>query len=187
MGCTLMALYAIQYMTVSMRRRDFTLAVPALVLGLAVTPGQAAENMHVPEDSAAFAQLIRIIDQTGTIIPGQGFKSIKLGESFEQLIRKWGAPRKTDGKNTLTYLLDRNTLIHFSGKKYIESILVQGQISSLARVNNGIRFGMSQAQVLNRFTQAPDKHKAELIRYRSAGIEFYFKAGVLIGIKVFES
>ena len=156
------------------------------MLGLTVLPGQAADNRHIPEDSAAFVQLIKIIDQTGTIIPGQGFKSIKLGDSFEKLIRTWGKPRKTDGKNTLTYLLDRNTLIHFSGKKFVEEILVQGSISSLARVNNGIRFGMSREQVLSRFTQAPDKNKAELIRYRAAGIEFYFKAGALIGVKVFK-
>ena len=144
----------------------------------------AAENPRSADTSAAFAQLVQIIDQTGTIIPGVGFKSIGLGDSLGDLVSKWGPPKKTDGKNTLTYLLDRHTLIHFSGKDFIETIVVQGQVASLARVNNGIRFGMNQTQVLSRYNQAPDKHKAELIRY--PGIEFHFKEDILIAIKVFK-
>ncbi len=168
------------------RRRQLLAGIPALLLGRFTSPAFAAEITSSQERDAVITRLLEIIDQVGIIIPGEGFKSIKLGDPFEKLVRLWGKPKSVNRKGTVSYLLSHKTVIHFSGKKSIETIVVVGKAGSLAHVNNGVVFGMTQGQVLAQFSATPDKHKRDLIRYKDLGIELGFKSGTLAEIAVFK-
>ena len=136
----------------TMRRRQLLVALPALLLpSLAAAQQQADNDPNRPDGEEFLSRLLLVIDQAGIIIPGRGFKSIAIGDSAEQLLELWGKPAKINRKNeVLTYLLQQNTLIHFKlDDGLIESIVVMGQPGSLAKVNNGVIFGMSQEQVLS--------------------------------------
>lgn len=155
------------------------------MLGLATSPAISAENQAPLDGKVVLSRLLEIIDQVAIILPGEGFKSIKLQDPIEKLIRLWGKPRNISRKGTLSYLLSHNTVIHFSGKKYIEKIVVQGKGGSFSHVNNGVVFGMTQGQALAQFSTLPDTHTPTVIRYQSLGIELGFKSGVLAEIGVF--
>ncbi len=168
------------------QRRQLLAAIPALLLGHFASPTFAAEITPSQDRDAIIIRLLEIIDQVGIIIPGKGFKSIKLGDPFEKLIRLWGKPKSVNRKGTISYLLSHKTVIHFSGKKSIETIVVVGKAGSLAHVNNGVVFGMTPGQVLAQFGATPDKHKPDLIRYKDLGIELGFKSGALAEIAIFK-
>lgn len=168
-----------------MKRRHFILTIPAILFGLTATPVLAAGEPAQSDAESVLPYLLKIIDKAGTIIPGVGFKSIKLGDPLAKLVQRWGPPKSTGPKGALNYLLDANTLIHFLGDKRIETIVVRGNPGSFARVNNGIRFGMTPDLVIAQYNIRPDKHNKEMIRYRKLGIEYWFKAGILAEIKVY--
>ena len=151
---------------------------------LPTTPPDAQKAPSNEEQ--AIINLLKIIDQVGVILPGAGFKSFKLGQTREQLVKLWGNPQQATRK-VLQYQLDRNTVIQFHGKKIIESIAVIGQFGSVARVENGIVFGMTPAQVIEFFDVEPDKKNKTTLRYKNLGIEFFFKNQTLIKIVVFEA
>lgn len=167
-------------------RRQFIAAVPALLLGLGATPAFAAGNTSARDHEVILTHILEVIDLVGVIIPGEGFKSIKLGDPFEKLIRLWGQPKSVNRKGTLSYLLSQKTVIHFQGNKGIETIVVIGKPGSLAHVNNGVVFGMTQGQVLAQFSATPDKHTRKVIRYKRLGIELGFPSGTLAEIAIFK-
>jgi hypothetical protein len=173
-----------------MPRRAYPSTLAPLLLGLSLSLGSAslAANGHQTSlDSAVlFSRILEIIDKAGTIIPGEGFKSIKIGDPFKKLITLWGPPRNIDKEGTVSYLLSPKTVIHFTGKKNIKTIIVRGKPGSLARVNNGIMFGMSPDQAAARFKTAPDKVTQSGLRYKKIGIELTFGAGILKEIKVYK-
>lgn len=166
----------------------------ALFVGLpaqAQTPAQnsatkAAGLMGTPQSSGEkyLLRMLKVIDQVGVILPGEGFKSIKLGDSREQLLARWGKPEQAKRKG-VQYLLDPTTRVQFIGRKKIESILVFGRTGSLVRVNNGVAFGMSAEQVLEMFDTPPDKHTNTRLRYKKLGIELFFEQQMLYKIAVF--
>ena len=82
-------------------------------------------------------------------------------------------------------MLSHKTVIHFAGKKNIVTIVVVGKAGSLAHVNNGVVFGMTQGQVLAQFSATPDKHTRKVIRYKNLGIELGFPSGTLAEIAIF--
>lgn len=171
-----------------MLRRTLLLALPIL---LASSP--AASQSRQDKQSASnegqllLSRLLDIIDQAGIIIPGQGFKSIRIGDPASRLVELWGPPPQVNSrKEVLSYRLRQLTQIHFKlDDGLIESIVVMGQPGSLAKINNGVVFGMSQEQVLNQFELAPDKRTASLIRYNELGIELGFPRGRLAEILVY--
>jgi len=132
----------------------------------------------------AVITLLKMLDQVGVIIPGKGFKSFQLGQTREQLIKLWGKPQQSTRK-ILQYQLDTRTVIQFHGKKIIESIAIIGQFGSMARVNNGIGFGMTPGQVMEFFDSPPDKKNDEIVRYKRLGIEFLFENQALRKVIVF--
>ena len=132
----------------------------------------------------AVITLLKKLDQVGVIIPGKGFKSFQLGQTREQLISLWGKPQQATRK-ILQYQLDTRTVIQFHGKKIIESIAIIGQSGSMARVNNGIGFGMTPGQVMEFFDSPPDKQNDKIVRYKRLGIEFLFESQALRKIVVF--
>ena len=73
-----------------MQRRYFTLTLSALMLGLATSPTISAENQAPLDGKVVLSRLLDIIDQVGIILPGEGFKSIKLQDPIEKLIRLLG-------------------------------------------------------------------------------------------------
>lgn len=142
-------------------------------------------NQALPSDEEqAVIKLLKIIDQVGVIIPGIGFKSFQLGQTREQLIKLWGKPQQATRK-ILQYQMDTRTVIQFHGKKAIESIAIIGQYGSMARVENGIVFGMTPGQVMEFFDKKPDRKNDEKVRYKNLGIEFYFTNQALAKIVVF--
>ena len=89
--------------------------------GLITSLASAADKQTIPAPEVIFYRLLKIIDQAGTIIPGEGFKSVKLGDPIEKLIRLWGQPKIIDRDGTHIYLLSRKTVIHFLGETHIEN------------------------------------------------------------------
>jgi len=146
----------------------------------------AASGFGTPQSSGEkyLLRMLKVIDQIGVILPGQGFKSIKLGDTREKLISRWGKPEQANRKG-LQYQLDPKTSVQFIGKKRIDTILVFGRSGSLARINNGVVFGMSPAQVLETFNAIPDKRSDTRIRYKKLGIELFFEQLALYKIAVF--
>jgi len=170
---------------VSKWQRRQAIAMLCLCLaGLSPSPAYSAGVSPSKENDVILVHLLGIIDQLG-IIPGEGFKSIKLGDSYEKLVQLWGQPKAINKKGTVSYLLSAKTTIHFSGKKNIENIVVIGKPGSLARINNGVVFGMPQGQVIAQFDARPDKQTPERIRYKTRGIELGFKSGTLTEISIF--
>lgn len=150
-----------------------------------IPKAKAATTLQLPSDEEqAVIKLIKILDQVGVIIPGTGFKSFQLGQTREQLIKLWGKPQQATRK-ILQYQLDAKTVIQFQGKKSIETIAVIGQYGSMARVDNGVVFGMSPGQVMEFFDTTPDRKNDKKMRYKNLGIEFYFKNQALAQIVVF--
>jgi hypothetical protein len=170
-------------------RRLFLTMMSSSLLGLMGLPALSAENQSEQEKQAILLHILEIIDQVGIIIPGKGFKSIKLGDPVEKLIQLWGQPKIINRNGTLSYQLSTKTVIHFLIKKNrIGSIAMVGKPGSLARINNGVRFGMTQEQVLAQFSTTappPDKHKPDLIRYKALGIELGFSSNQLTEIAIF--
>lgn len=161
----------------------------SLGLNLASMPGNAQQVM--PGETAptnrgeVINRVLQVLDQVGTIIPGKGFNSIGLGASPEQLVTLWGPPGDINPKGILTYQLDELTTIAFYGKKAIDKIIVIGSTGSFARVDNGVIFGMTPSQVVERFTIKPDKATNDLLRYDDAGIQLSFENLSLIEIEIF--
>ena len=166
--------------------------LPAVVAAQAQTQTQegipkakATTTQQLPSDGEqAVIKLILILDQVGVIIPGTGFKSFQLGQTREQLIKLWGKPQQATRK-ILQYQLDPKTVIQFHGKKAIETIAVIGQYGSMARVDNGVVFGMTPGQVMEFFDTTPDRRNDNKVRYKNLGIEFYFENQALVKIVVF--
>ena len=159
----------------------------SLLLGLSAPSAPGAVTKPELEKQAIIVHLLEIIDKIGIIIPGEGFKSMKLGEPVEKLIKRWGRPKSINPKGTLSYLLSHKTTIHFLVKKdHIDTIVVNGRIGSLAHVNNGVVFGMTQEQVLAQFRLTPNKIKQNLIRYKAQGIELGFDSNRLTEIAIFK-
>jgi len=168
-------------------RRQFLTQFSSSLLGLASLSALSAEISPEEKRQAILIRILQIIELAGIITPGEGFKSIKLGDSAEKLIRLWGQPKSANRKGTLSYLLSHKTIIHFLIKKgRIDTIAVLGKPGSLAHVNNGVVFGMTQSQVLAQFSATPDKQKQNLIRYKALGIELGFASGRLAEIAIFE-
>jgi len=167
--------------------RYLTLA-PLLLALFAGIPAQAQTPgfNSAPQSSGEkyLLRMLKVIDQIGVIIPGQGFKSVKLGDTREQLTTRWGKPEQANRKG-VQYQLDPKTSVQFFGKNVIKSISVFGRSGSLARIDNGIVFGMSPAQVLETFNATPDKRSNTRIRYKKLGIELFFEQQTLYKITVF--
>jgi hypothetical protein len=154
--------------------------------GLMCLPVLSAEDPFEQNKQAILAYILETIDKVGIIIPGKGFKSIKLGDEAEKLIQLWGPPKTINRKGTLSYQLSAKTVVHFLVKKgSIRSIAVVGKPGSLARINNGVIFGMNREQVLVQFSASPDKQNPQLIRYKALGVELAFESGRLTEIAIF--
>ena len=168
-------------------RRQFLTMMPASLLGLMSPPTLSDEIKSELEKQAVLAHILETIDQVGIIIPGEGFKSIQLGDSVDELIKIWGQPGNVNRKGTLSYQLSINTVVHFVvNKDRIKTIAVVGKPGSMTRIDNGVRFGMTQGQVLAQFIATPDKQKPQLIRYKALGIELGFSSNTLTEIAIFK-
>lgn len=151
-----------------------------------ISPANAGK-INKSVDSSNEQMMLRmfdIIDKIGIIIPGQGFKSIKIGDSRGRLIQLLGQPQQAS-KKALQYQLGPKTVLQFLGKKQIDEIIIYGGPGSLAHVNNGVLFGMSPAQTVELFKSAPDKQGGEAIRYDDLGIELFFEKLALFKIRVY--
>ena len=176
-----------------MRLAHLTLSIIASTVFILSPPSPAQTqiqiqtgNFQISNDPAKrFSAILDIIDAISTIIPGQGFKSIGLGDSMDRLQQLWGMPISIDKHKRLLYRLDSNTLIQFSGKQTIESIVVSGLAGSTARINNGAVFGMTRGQVLSQFASRPDQTSNNIIQYARLGIELNFTAHKLTKIIIF--
>jgi len=136
------------------------------------------------DEQAAIINVLKVLDQVGVILPGKGFKSIQLGQTREQLVRAWGHPQQASRK-AIQYQLDSRTVIQFVGRKTIDKIIVIGQPGSVARLENGVTFGMTPSQVTGLFDTQPDKQKNKLVRYKTLGIDFEFQQQILSRIIVY--
>jgi hypothetical protein len=159
----------------------------SLSLSLSALSTSATGAKSELEKQLILTHLLEIVDKVGIVIPGEGFKNIKLGEPVEKLLRLWGRPKSVNSKGTLSYQLSFKTTIHFLVKEnHIDTIAINGRVGSLAHINNGVVFGMTQGQVRALFNATPDKVKQNLLRYKSLGIELGFDSNRLTEIAIFK-
>lgn len=168
-----------------MHRRGFIKT--ACTLLLCAGSGQLAFADQQALDQSRLTRLLDIVDKVGVIIPGQGFKSIKIGDSAARLVQLWGQPKAVEKRGKLlAYQLDQRTVILFQvKKKLIDKIVVQGKSGSLAHVNNGVVFGMTPQQTASQFPAQPENSSAKRLHYPQLGIELGFPQGRLTEILIF--
>lgn len=151
---------------------------------------QTVTPINTPPDTSntpnSLSLILNIIDQISTIIPGVGFNSIRIGDPVSRIVENLGAPHSVDKNKRLLYQLDEKTFYGFSGRKTIQQITATGLKGSLARLNNGITFGISPSQVVAKFNQKPNRASKRTVRYKSLGIEFQFDQNRLRTIVIFE-
>ena len=128
--------------------------------------------------SPALARLLEVLDQVAIVIAGKGFNSIVLGDTFADLLSRWGEPQQHKNlgllkqKHRWRYQLDNSTVIEFTGKNTIERIRVFGSQQSVIRTLRGVDFHSSPNDVQRLY--GPKKIQAKKLTYAQLGIRFEF-------------
>ena len=157
-------------------------------LFFAVLTGATADEVgvrHVTPES-----VIRYLQQDLFVTPGMGFRKVRIGSTFEQVMQAWGNPNKSSSsdigaKKAWVYSVDRGSEISVSGSTKVESIEVSGSFNSPFSSIEGANFGMTPHQVISIYGKPADEGKLAKLRYPDRGIVFVFKSGALTSMRVF--
>ncbi len=123
------------------------------------------------------------------IAPGIGFKRVKIGDSFEEVLSAWGKPQaqKTallSRKKQWYYSVNDTTVIMVEGKKTVEGITVSGGMTTPFETTEGARCGMAPYQIVTIYGAAPEGDLQEKLDYPRRGIAFEFQGGAVRTITV---
>jgi len=135
---------------------------------------QSTANLTMREKMQMFLQ------QDAFIEPGVGFRQIRLGITFSEVLDIWGAPEKEEksvlpgSKRSWFYKPEGVSLIILSGKDTVDTITVRGTPASIFQTLEGARFGISPDRVLRIYGEPSKEPKEDLIRYPELGVEFAF-------------
>ncbi len=130
--------------------------------------------------------VIRHLQQDRQLLPGVGFRKIRLGHSFDHVARTWGPPTQRRSKlfsKTWEYRVGNGTRVILRGRKQVSSIEVEAAYDSELRSAEGARFGMATYQVVSIYGP-PDRNTGDTLIYARKGIEFGFAQGALRTVKV---
>jgi len=151
-----------------------------ILLILTCTFAAIASNAQSTGSLTMREKMQMFLQQDAFIKPGVGFRQIRLGISFSEVLDLWGVPEK-DEKSVLPgskrhwfYKPEGASLIIISGKDTVETITVRGTPASIFQTLEGARFGIAPDRVLRIYGEPSKKPKEDLIRYPELGIEFAF-------------
>ncbi len=162
------------------------LVLIAGLTGTNVLYAQSLETLSMEERMKLFLQ------QDAFIEAGVGFREVRLGIPFSQVLDLWGEPEREEksalpgSKRHWFYKPEAASLIIVSGKDTVQSIAVRGTPASIFQTLEGARFGMSPDRILQIYSEPSKKPKEDLIRYPELGIEFAFVNQKLGQIEVLE-
>lgn len=189
------------------RKRDrFSTAYAALtnfaltcgVLLAAVVPGVSQGDATVPQITPE--TVVRYLQQDIFISPGIGFDKVKIGQPFAEVAAAWGVPDEasghdpaqknaeatgTDGGIEWVYLAGRDSRITLTGGSNVNTITVEGSLSSPFASAEGANFGMTPQQVISIYGPPTTSGSLTQIDYSSQGVAFGFEHGSLKTIRVF--
>jgi len=127
------------------------------------------------------------LDQDIFLRPGVGLKNVKLGMPFEGVLRAWGEPASRDGGTwtdpRLVYKVGNHTRIVLSGDDSVESIRVEGDVSSPYTTTEGASFGMAQHQLATIY--GAREARSGKVTYAKRGIGFVLTQGQVSEIRIF--
>ncbi len=132
------------------------------------------------------------LQQDAFIEPGVGFRQIRLGLTFSEVLDLWGAPEREEksvlpgSKRHWYYKPEGASLIIISGDDEVQTITVRGTSASIFQTLEGARFGIAPNRVVRIYGEPDKKPKEDLIQYPELGIEFAFENQRLGQIEVVE-
>ncbi|MCG6871508.1 MAG: hypothetical protein LJE84_04380 [Gammaproteobacteria bacterium] len=121
---------------------------------------------------------------------GQGLKAVRVGSSFQAVLKAWGRPIRSEdghllGTNKWYYRADYFTEVRVDGKKFVEKIVLRGKPGSPFQTTRGAGFGMPAFQISALYGAGRASRDKSLIAYPQLGISFRFASGALEGIEVY--
>ena len=167
------------------RDKRATFAVlTALFTALSVAPMAAAQDQETP---SAAEMVTDYLKQDIFLRPGVGLKKVKLGMSFEQVLQTWGKPTRTRrqvfGENQWIYEVADHTRIALIGDNSVESIRLEGGVSSPYTTTEGASFGMAQHQLATIYgAREADSGR---VTYSERGVAFVLEQGQVSEIRIF--
>lgn len=118
--------------------------------------------------------------------PGVGLKKVKIGTTFDQVLKVWGRPTSKGGGiagNEWTYQLANNTRITLSGGDKVRTMDVAGGLGCPYVTTEGASFGMARYQLATIYGSAPGE--SDTVTYDHRGISFVLDHGQVSEIQVF--
>ena len=115
------------------------------------------------------------------IKPGRGLKAVKLGMSYQDVMKAWGKPDKSRRAGAFSrsiewmYLAGDGTEILLGGGKAIGSISIRGKMHSIYETTEGARFGMPTYAITSIYGRPQEGVKENTMDYPDKGIKFHFK------------
>jgi hypothetical protein len=124
------------------------------------------------------------------IAPGRGFRTVRLGASFQSAVQAWGPPQRVEEhplfgiSRRATWAAGPDGTVILSGFARIEEIEIRGGANTPLQTVEGVRLGMPGYQVTTIYGQAGSSGEHELA-YPARGIAFGLNNGLVAAIKVF--
>jgi hypothetical protein len=124
------------------------------------------------------------------IAPGRGFRSVRLGSSFQAAVQAWGPPQQVEEhplfgmSRRATWAAGPDGRVIVSGFDLIREIEIQGGANVALQTVEGVRFGMPSYQVTTIYGP-PASSSAGEITYPARGIAFGLSNGLVAAMKVF--
>lgn len=159
-------------------------SVTACCMGSA--SAQTATGVPVPGELVT-----KYLQQDIFLKPGIGFDRVRIGDSFEQVQRRWGRPESVRGTSFLgtgkawVYGAGQNAVVIVSGGKKVKGIEIVGDVNSPLQSSDGVRFGMTPQQVTTIYGPTAADAALTTLTYANRGIKLTFKAGGLRSMYVF--
>lgn len=156
----------------------------ASCMGTAVA--QTANGVPLPGELVT-----RYLQQDIFLKPGIGFERVRIGDSFEQVARRWGQPESIRGTSFLgrskawIYGAGQDAFVIVSGGKKVNGIEVVGDFNSPFESTEGVRFGMTPQQVTTIYGSTAADATLTTLTYPGRGIKLTFKGGGLRSMYVF--
>ncbi len=170
------------------RLRASAVGLAAVVFALTTaSPPASAQTSDSP--STLPLEFIRYLERDLFIAPGIGFKRVKIGDSFDEVLSSWGQPQaaKTallSRKKQWYYKVDDTTVIMVEGKKTVEAITVSGGVTTPFETTEGARYGMAPYQIVTIYGAGPEGDLPGKLDYPRRGIAFDFQSGAVRTITV---
>lgn len=124
------------------------------------------------------------------IMPGRGFRTVRLGTPFQTAVQAWGPPQQVEEhplfgvSRRATWAAGSDGKVILYGFDLIREIEIHGGSTVTLQTLEGVRFGMPAYQITTIYGP-PGSNSANEIAYPARGIAFGLSNGLVAAIKVF--